>query len=182
MQPSQFAPAHCAVVLFGMVIRTGKMIHAVRHVQQKLLRHAPAFSLRGGPERLIGIDEKLAVQPRFFGRYGIVSLRDHIGRPLYAHYGTVRLVGADIVNQVYHDLMPCRIPRPRPGAGGEKSRSSLQFPFSDAEYGRNAAVYGNPGTHKESRCSRTLFETSAKSLGSIEYEARPFVRERMAVA
>ena len=34
----------------------------------------------------------------------------------------------------------------------------------------------------DSRCSRTLLETRAKSLGSIEYEARPFVSERIAVA
>lgn len=32
------------------------------------------------------------------------------------------------------------------------------------------------------RWSWTAFETGAKSLGSIEYDARPFVRDRIAVA
>lgn len=83
---------------------------------------------------------------------------------------------------MYHDFMPYRIAYPLPGAGGEELRRRFQLPLSETERGRNASVYDNLGRHSESRCSRTLFETSAKSLGSIEYEARPFVRERMAVA
>lgn len=68
------------------------MIHAVRHIEQKFLRRAPAFSLGSDAERLIDIDEKLSVQTRFFGRYGIVGLRDDVSRTLDAHYGTVSLV------------------------------------------------------------------------------------------
>ena len=83
---------------------------------------------------------------------------------------------------MYHDFMPYRIAYPLPGAGGEELRRRFQLPLSETERGRNASVYDNLGRPSESRCSRTLFETSAKSLGSIEYEARPFVRERMAVA
>lgn len=158
------------------------MIHAVRHIQQKFLRCAPSLSLGRRTERLIDIDEKLSVQTWLFGRYGIIGLRDNVGRTLYAHYRTVCLVRTCVIDKMYHDFMPCRIAYPIPGAGGEKLRRRLQFPLTKAESGWNASVYDDLRRHNESRCSRTLFETSAKSLGSIEYEARPFVRERMAVA
>ena len=78
--------------------------------------------------------------------------------------------------------LPIWIAYPFPGAGGEKLCRRLKIPLSETEHGRDASVYGNIGHHSERRCSRMLFDTSAKSLGSIEYEARPFVRERMAVA
>ena len=68
------------------------MIHAVRDIQQKFLRRAPAIPFGRGAERLIDIDEKLSVQTRFFGRYGIVGLRDDVSRTLDAHYGTASLV------------------------------------------------------------------------------------------
>ena len=83
---------------------------------------------------------------------------------------------------MYHNFVPNRIAYPIPRAGDEELRRRLQLSLPETECRRNTSVYDNLRRHSESRCSRTLFETSAKSLGSIEYEARPFVRERMAVA
>jgi hypothetical protein len=45
-----------------MVVSTGKMIHAMRDIQQKFLRSAPAFPFGSDAESLIDIDKKLSVQ------------------------------------------------------------------------------------------------------------------------
>ena len=72
--PGEFAPAHPGVVLGLKVVGAGEMVHAVGDVEQQLLRRTPTGATRRGAKRLVGVDEKLAVQTGRLGRDRVVRL------------------------------------------------------------------------------------------------------------
>ena len=140
----------------------------MRDVEQQLLRFAPALPLRRSAARLIRVDEEPTQEAWRLWRIRILRLRHHVRYASDAHNCTMDRIRLPVVHKMYRHLMPHGVADAPARPGGEKRRRHLQFGFCQAKRRRQIPLYGDAAGHRERRCSRTLFETSAKSLGSIE--------------
>lgn len=167
--PAQLPAPHCTVFAFRMVICPGKVIHAMRYVQEQLLGGVPSRPLRRGAKRLVHVHEKLSVEARLLRWDGIIRLGHDVRGARNAHYRAMHLVGSRVTDQMHNDLMPFRIadalPRPvRKIRGGRRHRSPLQ-----ANRGRQSAFYDNSHLIPSHRFTRS--SASCLSFGTL---ALPF--------
>ena len=127
-----------------MVIGTGKMIHAMRDVKEKLFVGVPVPAPWRGTDRLIDVDEQLPVKARLFRRYGIVRLSHDICRARFPDEGPVNLIRKAIADKIHRDFVPNRTPDAPVRLLGEIRRRS---PDLGARYAEHR---GQPSTNRNS--------------------------------